>query len=257
MRTLARISVSPVKGMALQHPVQVELTTAGIPENRRFYLIDERGELFSGSAFGPLVQIRADHDPAAERLTLTFPDGFVAEGSTSDLADPFVTDYYGRPVQGHEVPGPFAAAVSAYAGSELRLLRCDHDGDGPDVHPLTVVSGASVTDLAARGRREGPLDARRFRINLEVDGCEPYDEDGWDGHRVQIGNAVVRIAGQIPRCVVTTQGPETGRKDWDTLTQIAKYRPRIRSEGGLPFGVYARVDTQGTARLGDAVIALD
>ena len=120
------------------------------------------------------------------------------------------------------------------------------------MEPLTVVSTASVRDLA-----EGPprraVDSRRFRINLELDGCEPYDEDAWDGHTVGIGDAAIPCTGAIPRCVVTTQDPERGTKDWNTLTQIAKYRPRIEGGGGLPFGMYAKVVRPGVARVGDAL----
>ena len=53
---------------------------------------------------------------------------------------------------------------------------------------------------------------------------------------------------------VTTQGPETGTKDWDTLTQIAKYRPKIPGDGGLPFGMYATVERPGTVDVGDEVV---
>ena len=52
-----------------------------------------------------------------------------------------------------------------------------------------------------------------------------------DGHGLRLGDAQIRIAGQIPRCVVTTQGPDTGMKDWNTLTQIAKYRPGVKGDG--------------------------
>ena len=253
MRTLSRINVSPVKGMALHHPGEVELGPAGISENRRFYLVDEWDELFSAPAHGPLVRIRPDHDPGACRLRLTFPDGVEVSGGTDALGEAVVTDFYGRPVPAHEVLGPFSEAISAYVGKPVRLLRCDRDGDGVDVNPLTLVSEASVEDLTSRGKRTEPLDSRRFRINLELAGCQPYDEDSWDGTPVRIGEATVRVDGQIPRCVLTTMSPETGLKDWDTLTHIAKYRPRIGGRGGLPFGVYAQVETPGRVRLGDTV----
>ena len=142
---------------------------------------------------------------------------------TNDLGQAAVTNFYGRPVPAHEVLGPFTKAISAFAGRELRLMRCDRDGDAVDVHPLTVVGAASVRDLASRGRHETELDSRRFRINIEFEGGEPYEEDGWEGGLVRVGDAVLRITGQIPRCVVTTQSPDTGEKDWNTLTQIAKY----------------------------------
>jgi uncharacterized protein YcbX len=67
----------------------------------------------------------------------------------------------------------------------------------------------------------------------------------------------VRIAGQIPRCVVTTQDPRTGVHDWNTLKQIAAFRPMLPDGGGAPFGMYAVVETPGEAALGDEVSLLD
>lgn len=256
MRTLARICVTPVKGMALHHPDDVLLGPAGIAENRRFYFVDRFGELFSGSDDGRLVQVVADYDPSTEHLSLRFPDGTLAAGSADTPGEAHTTNFYGRPVPAHEVVGEFGRAVSAFMGLDLTMLRCDQDGAGADVEPLTLVSYASVADLATRGRREAPLDSRRFRLNLELEGCEPYDEDSWEGTRIQVGDAVLQVVGQVPRCVVTTQDPDTGMKDWNTLTQIAKYRPRIKGDGGLPFGVYARVESPARVHLGTAVVPL-
>ncbi len=253
MPSLERINVTPIKGMALQHPEMVQITPQGIPGDRRFYLLDEWGGIVSGSTFGPLVTIVPAYDHESERLQLRFPDGNEVSGTIDRLDEAVVSDFYGRAVAAHIVEGPWHDALSAFIGKTVRLLRCDADGDGFDVEPLTVVSTASVRDLAERGRHDGPLDSRRFRINLELDGCEPYDEDAWDGHTVGIGDAEIRITGAIPRCVVTTQDPERGTKDWNTLTQIAKYRPRIEGGGGLPFGMYAKVVRPGVARVGDVL----
>jgi len=134
-------------------------------------------------------------------------------------------------------------------------VRADRETDGVDVEPLTLVSLASVRDLARRGGR-AELDAAHFRMNLELEGTTPYEEDGWEGARLRIGGATLSILGQVPRCVVTTQSPATGEKDWDTLTQIAKYRPRIHGDGGLPFGMYAAVLAPGEIAVGDEVVLL-
>jgi uncharacterized protein len=254
--TLTRINVTPVKGTALHHPNRVALTSEGIPFDRAFFLVDEPGGLFSCSAFGPLLQLVADHDAETQTLSLTFPDGLVVEGATTDLAEPETIVFYGRSVRAREVRGPFSEALSAFVGSAVRMLRCDRGETGIDVFPLTLVSGASVADLAERGRHDGALDSRRFRINLELDGCDPYEEDGWDGRTIELGGARLLVRGAIPRCLVTTFDPDTGRKDWDTLTQIAKYRPRISGGGGLPFGMYATVTDPGTVELGDPVRVL-
>jgi hypothetical protein len=257
VRTVSRFCVTPVKGMALQHPSSVDLGPAGISGSRRFYLVDASGELFSAWAFGPLVCVRPAYDLTTERLTLTFPDGRVIDGDAASVGAPVTTDFYGRPVPGRGVAGPFTEALSAFVGKPATLVRCERDGDGVDVHPLSVISNASVRDLARRGGRDQPLDARRFRMNIEIDGCEPYDEDAWRDRRLRVGEAILRVGGPIPRCVLTTQSPETGERDWNTLAQIARYRPRIAGHGGLPFGVYARVEEPGRAAVGDGVELLE
>ncbi len=250
---LIRLSVTPVKGLALVHPDAVELTPAGIPGNRRFYLIDEHGELFSGFDHGPLVSVVPTYDQDQERLSLRFPDGGEVVGDARAPGRAVSTNFHGRRVEGQLMEGPWSGAVSTFVGASLRLVRTDRDGDGSDVEHLTVVSTASIADLGVRGRHDGPLDARRFRIDVEVDGTGPYEEDSWEGQRVRIGDATVSVLGQIPRCRVTTQSPQTGVRDWGTLTQIAKYRPRIPNDGGIPFGMYARVERPGTVRVGDPV----
>jgi uncharacterized protein YcbX len=253
VRTLARLSVTPVKALRLSHPDEAELTESGIPADRRFFLIDEAGRLFDASDHGALMRIVPAYDLASDRLRLAFADGTVVEGAADRLAERITTDFFGRMVDGRVVRGPFAEALSRDAGRAVRLARVDRDGEGQDVHPLTIVSSASVRDLGVRGGSRGELDARRFRINLEVEGCEPYEEDSWDGELVRVGDATIRVRGQIPRCVVTTLGPDTGEKDFGTLTQIARYRPRIGRRGGLPFGMYAEVERSGRIRVGDPV----
>ena len=52
---------------------------------------------------------------------------------------------------------------------------------------------------------------------------------------------------------MTTLAPDSGEKDFRTLNQIARYRPRIGPKGGLPFGMYARAVTTGRVRVGDPV----
>lgn len=252
MGTLVRLSVTPVKALRLSHPGEVEIGEHGIPADRRFYLIDDADALFDASDLGALLRIVPDYDPVTERLRLTFPDGVVVEDGADVTGDPVTTDFWGRPVSGRIVEGPFADAVSAYAGAPVRLVRTLRDGEAQDVHPLTIVSSASVRELGSRGDRSD-LDARRFRINLEVDGFEAHDEDRWDGREVRIGEVTIRVGGQIPRCVITTLAPETGERDFKTLNQIARYRPRIGPKGGLPFGMYARAVRTGRVRVGDPV----
>ncbi|MGZ4147205.1 MAG: MOSC domain-containing protein [Actinomycetota bacterium] len=257
MPRVARIGVTPVKGMALVHPDRVDLTEAGVPLDRDLYLVDDSGRMVTASEFGPLQTIQPSYDPSANCLSLTFPDGRVVEDDASRTAEPLLTDFYGRPVPAHVVEGPWASTLSRFVGVRVRLARCDRPGDGTDVHHVTMMSRASAAEVARRGDHAGELDARRFRMTFELDGCAPHEEDTWTGRSVRFGDAELRIHGPVPRCVVTTQDPATGRKDFDTLKVIASYRELMREERGIPFGVYAEVERPGRVGVGDPVEVLD
>ena len=80
-----------------------------------------------------------------------------------------------------------------------------------------------------------------------------HEEDEWLGLRVKLGDAVVVPQGNVGRCAVTTQNPDTGSPDLDTLKALAAYRPGIETTEPLPFGVHAVVASPGRVRVGDPV----
>jgi uncharacterized protein YcbX len=244
-----RISVTPVKGLALAHPEAVFLDRTGVADNRRFYLVDEDGRLFSAKLHGPLARIRPHYDSDRDHLRLELPGGRVVDGPV-ELDGPVVTEFWRqRRVEGRIVRGAFAEALSAYAGRDLRLVKTDRAGAGNDLHAATIVSQASVDEL---GRRAGvaDLDGRRFRMLFTLAGCEPHEEDRWIGARLAIGEAIVRVPGRVPRCVTTTYSPDTGGRDLDTLRIVKSYRG-VGDDGKVEFGVYAAVEQPGRVAIGD------
>jgi uncharacterized protein YcbX len=196
------------------------------------------------------VRVRPEYDPAAERLTLRFPDGATV---TADAVGGEQTtgDFWGRSVPGRILEPGICAALSDYARKPLRIVRAADDGIGTDsLHPVSLVGDGSLSQLAAR--LEDPhLDPRRFRMLVELSGVDPHAEDTWRGRLVRLGEAVVRVGGPVGRCANTTYDPETGLRDHDTLRAIHEYRGKI--EGEVCFGVYADVVEPGRVRVGDAV----
>jgi uncharacterized protein YcbX len=257
---VSRISIAPVKGLALVHPDEVLLEKTGVRSNRRFHVVDADGRRYNQLRNGCLVQIEADYDPDAERLALRFPDGTVAEGVVA-LGDEITTDFYGRPVPGNLVIGPWSHALSSWGGSALRLVQ-SAPGAAVDRRRgnVTVVSTASLAELARRAGREEPVDGRRFRMLFELDGCEPHEEDGWVKRHLRIGEAVVYVRNDVGRCAITTQNPETGKPDFDTLRAISGYRDLTANEAGkkhIPFGVFGEVVEPGRVALGDAAEVME
>jgi uncharacterized protein YcbX len=90
-------------------------------------------------------------------------------------------------------------------------------------------------------------------MNFGIDGLAEHQEDEWLGRRVRLGEAVVVPQGNVGRCAVTTQNPDTGAPDLDTLKALAAYRGVIETTEPLPFGVYAAVAQPGRVRVGDPV----
>jgi uncharacterized protein len=254
VKSVSRLSIAPVKGMALVHPDEIQLERFGVASNRRFHVVDTDGRRYGQIRNGTLARIAADYEADAERLILRFPDGDVAEGEVV-LRDPIVTDFYGRPVPGRLVEGPWSNAVSDFAGQPLRLVRTDEPGAGVDRGhgPVTMLSDASLDELARRAGRDA-VDSRRFRMLISIAGCEPHEEDAWLGRRVRVGDAMVRLHEQVARCAITTQNPETGVPDFDTLRAITRYRgTRAGDEKHIDFGVFGEVEQPGRVRVGDPI----
>jgi len=253
---VTRISISPVKGLALVHPDRVLLERAGVRENRRFHIVDADGRRYNQLRNGALVQIGQEYDDATGRLALRFPDGNTVVAEVA-LGNEITTDFYGRAVTGHLVDGPWSDALSAWAGRPLRLVQSP-PGAAVDRSrgPVSIVSIASLAELGRNHTHQGNVDGRRFRMLFELDGVEAHEEDEWVGGDVRIGGALVRIQGDVGRCAITTQNPDTGVPDFDTLRTLAAYRQKGVNTAGnkhLPFGVYGEVVEAGTVGLGDPV----
>jgi len=255
MPTVSRISIAPVKGLGLLHPDEVMLELTGVVENRRFHIVDAEGRRYNQIRNGGLVQIEPQYEADREHLAFFFPDGTVVAGEIS-LDGEVTTDFYGRPVAGNYVEGPWSDALSDWAGRPLRLVQSPPGAavDRGRGH-ISLISRASLAELGRNAGTE-PVDGRRFRMLFEVEGCSAHEEDGWIKRHLRIGEALVRLRGDVGRCAITTQNPETGVPDLDTLRTIWGYRSQTENEAGkkhIPFGVFGEVVEPGQVALGDSV----
>jgi uncharacterized protein len=195
--------------------------------------------------------------PAAEdgTLTLHFPDDTTVAGEVR-LAERIETNFYGRPVVGRIVEGPWSEALSELAGRPVRVARTEREGDGVDRGRragASLVSTGSLEALRAAAGASSEVDGRRFRMTIGVEGVEPHAEDAWIGDRLRIGGAVVAVRAHVGRCAVTTLDPDSGTRDLDTLGAIAAYRGEVPTLEPLPFGVWCEVVGPGQVAVGDRI----
>lgn len=249
---VARLSVTPVKGLAVQHPSSIVVTPDGVEGDRALFLIDEAGTLISCTELGDLISHRAHFDPLSGVLEVTDSDGASRVGPVH-RGDAVTTDFYGeRLVPGHVVPA-WGQYFSDIAGRPVRLVLGERSGY--DIARLTLLGSASV-DALAQANGVDHVDSRRFRMNVELSGTSPHEEDTWEGQKVRLGEVELVVGGPVKRCAATTRNPDSGAVDMQTLRMIGQSRGRqdtARFGKGFYFGVYAEVLEPGRVRVGDAV----
>jgi len=250
---VAWISFTPVKALALEHVEEIDLLEAGLRGDRRFFLVDERDRLVdSKGRRSPLQLVRANYDEPSNELTLRLADGREISGP-AERGEELTTSFHTRPKPARRVEGPWDEALSELAGQAVRLVAAEHGAtDRGRGGAATLLATSSLQTLAGELGVDA-VDGRRFRMNFGIEGLEPHAEDGWVGRRIALGGAVVVPQGHVGRCAITTQNPDTGVADLDTLKVLAAYRGGVETTEPLPFGVHAAVATAGRVRVGDPV----
>lgn len=195
--------------------------------------------------------------------------GFAAPADT-DVND-WLTAAAGRPVRLVWQEDPTVRALSAARGgmpgehlsladagpllltSTTSLDRLNEwvaaEAGEPDVDGIDPEDVSDAGEGTAGNATTVPLDVRRFRPNVVIDGAEPFAEDGWRG--VRIGGVDFRTTMLCDRCVMTTIDPDTLRGGREPIRTLARHR---RWERSTWFGTRL-VAVSGTSelRVGDPV----
>jgi uncharacterized protein YcbX len=258
MPIVVGLAFTAVKATRLRRVDHLELGPDGVRENRRFYLIDDRNQLVNSKRVGELQQVVADYSDAERRLRLELPGGQIVDDEVR-LGDRVTTEFFSRAATGQLVEGPWSTALSDFVGRNLRLVEAgDTAVDRGSGGAVSLISRASLERLGdARDGDCRPIDARRFRMLIEVDGVQAHAEDLWVGREVQLGAAKVEFGGHVGRCVITTRDPDTGAVDLPTLKMLGSYRLDLDTTEPLAFGIHGRVLEPGTVRVGDLVTPAD
>ena len=251
--TVAALAIAPVKGLRLQRVEHVEVGLRGVVGDRRFYLVDERGRMVNGKLTGALQQVSAEIDE--ELLTLAFPDGSRVSGEVV-LGEPLESTFFSSDRTARLLEGSFAEALSEHAGRALRIVApadaSAAQDRGGERAAVSLLTRASIDELA-RAAGVPSVDGRRFRMNVEVEGASPFEEDGWVEREISVGEARVRFRGHVGRCLVTRRDPDTGTLDLETLELLARLRAGAATSEPLALGIYGAVTRAGSVRLGDPV----
>jgi hypothetical protein len=110
---------------------------------------------------------------------------------------------------------------------------------------VLVTTQATLEAVAAELGRE--VDLRRFRTNVHVTLDAPaFAEEGWEGRRLRIGDAVLDLLHPCGRCVIPARDPDTGEKHPEILRWLTRARAGV-------FGINARATAPARIARGDPV----
>jgi uncharacterized protein YcbX len=241
-----RIGFTPLKGTRhAEHPA-VQLDAEGPVGDRALCLVDPARDRVLRTVENPAL-LQVDAALLGDELRVDLPSGTVT-GIPAPTGEVLALDYWGREAKLELLDGPWSGAFSAHLGYDVRLARAARAGEVVYGGSVTLVTTSSVARL---GQWLGVAAApERFRATFVVDTGDlaPHAEDGWVGHEVALGEAVVRVRGRVPRCAVVDLNPRTGVRDVPVLKALAGYR---LSGSDVHFGVDAEVVVPGRVAEGD------
>jgi len=212
----------PVKSMGGEPLRSVELGSEGLPFDRRYAVMDPDPNR-AGKPLTARIERRLLGYCAKERDGKAYvcaPNGEEHEVlSTAWLED--LSREIERPISLRSFEKPI------HDDADILVLNA------ASIRALTEEYGAFVNPL-------------RFRPNFVVDSPElkPFAEEGWTGHDIAVGNALLRAQYPCGRCVLTTIDPETLAMDPTFLRLV------VEKHGGQ-FGMYCSVVRSGSVALGD------
>ncbi len=271
----------PVKSMGGELLEEADLAAGGLPGDRAWAVRDEvRGGIRGAKKIPALMGLRARYvsPPSvggSSPAEITLPDGSTVGTGEPEINDRLskaidhpvtlwpllpaeALDHYRRGAPSHEDLEQELRSIFGRSPDEPlpdlsifppEILEFESPpGTYFDAFPLLLLSESSLREMQEKA--PGSLfDARRFRPNFLVSDTQssgPFPEQEWRGRRLQIGDAIVRVTVECPRCVMVTHGFEDLPKDPGVM------RALVRESGGN-LGVYATVEAPGRVRVGDSI----
>jgi MOSC domain-containing protein len=271
---LAALFIHPVKSLRGIEVASAEVDALGAVGDRRFLVVDPGGNFLTQRTVPRMALVGAFLDESTLTLRCAGLDDLPVRRSP-DPGAPLVSVRVWKSdgLQAEDCGEGPAAWLTRALGGPCRLVRIGaafsrqilkkaaHPGDlvgFADSCPFLATSEASLGELNRRIAEAGAgaVPMGRFRPNLVLSGCGPFDEDSWT--RLRIGEIVFRSAGPCSRCVITVTDQLTGERGVEPLRTLASFRRDPLEPTDVNFGTNLLNETKGgVLRVGDPVTILD
>ncbi len=211
--------------------------------DRRWMVVDKDGRFLSQRSFPKMALIHANLDD--HYLFLSAPSMTPLMINHCPTGEPCSVVVWKDTCIAHDMGDEAAAWVSYFLNTDARLVflpeesirrvsqqyaDSEHDQVGfADGFPFMLICDSSLKDL--NGRVDMNLRMNRFRPNLVIANCEPYEEDTWK--RIRIGDITFSFVKPCSRCIITTINQERAEAGSEPLSALASFR---KNNGQILFG---------------------
>lgn len=250
MPQIAGLYRHPIKGLSPQALENADLVPGHHFPGDRLYALENGPSGFDPKAAEHLPKIRflmlmrherlarlpTSYDDKSGVLAIHQGDALAASGDIRQEAGRAAIERFFESFMGDALRGP-VRLLAAPLGHRFMDSRSGF---------VSILNLATIAAIARLVGRES-LDPRRFRGNILLDDWEPFAENDLVGHRIRLGGVELAIEKRIDRCAAIDVAPGIGLRDLSLVATLE------RAYGHHDCGVYARIISGGTIRLGDAL----
>ena len=245
--TVSQLWIYPIKSLKGISLDSVQLEKRGFQYDRRWMLVDKDYRFITQRQHPKMALIEPSFEddimsyglsvraPDMPVLIVPYPDAQI------ELYDEVEVTCWDDKVKAHHINTAIDNWFSEFLDMDCQLVympdttirpvdpdyalsdKGDDIASFSDGFPNLVISEASLNDL--NNRVDIDLTMNRFRPNIVLSGCVPYEEDRLGHFKLnQIDFYAVK---PCSRCVITTINPQTGEKESpEPLLALSKYRKK-------------------------------
>lgn len=262
MTAITEINIYPIKSTAGLSISRTWVDDLGLSFDRRFVVTDANGKFITARTHPALCLVQVHL--VADGLVLNAPNMRTLRIDYRKLSQ----DYQNVEVWSSCIDAQYCSEncdlwFSQYLQQDCKLFyfgqqskrQVEHSSNQvsfADGYPVLLISQASLEDLNQRAKQNFTMS--RFRPNLVVDNCQPFEEDTW--RHIRIGEVEFELSKPCSRCIFTTVDPQTGNlhPDKEPIKTLANFRQV--AGGDVMFGQNLIPLNQGSIKQGDRVEVL-
>jgi uncharacterized protein len=262
MIQVSRLFIYPIKslgGISLQ---TVKLEPRGFALDRRWMLVDENGNFLSQRTKPSMALLQPSiTDAGIEVIHQQYPSQKIVIPFLPTVKKTLRVTVWDDNCEALEMDDNINTWFSEQLQQTCKLVYM-HDNSMRQVdmryapqnaitsfsdgYPVLLLSEESMLDLNSRLEVELPIN--RFRPNLVIKGCLPYEEDTMA--KIKIGDLELLGVKLCSRCVMTTINQQTAEQQKEPLKTLAGYRNKNNK---IYFGQNVLYQQVGNISVGDEV----